>query len=308
MTRKRILVIVGGGTRHLAPFVAYAKKQKVSLQIASFAKLSYNIGKEGEQRLLAGRRDIGEFDLIYIRLAGKRIEDASLLVKCASAKGIKIVDRFWQKRFLTRLPFPKSLELKILAEAGIPIPPTMFAKLAVIAQRAALTFGLPFVIKGTLGKQGNGVWSPRNKKELHRLCRQLLGREKLGARFVAEPFIRASQRNRILVIGNRAVAAITRPTRWRRRFVKKVNGEYSPGTRAVLSPIPKNDAVLAVRAARALGVDIAGVDIIHEDSTGDTYVLEVNSAPAWHQIKRDTGIAVEEEILRFLKTLISPGA
>ena len=42
------------------------------------------------------------------------------------------------------------------------------------------------------------------------------------------------------------------------------------------------------------------VDILHEDTTNKAYVLEVNSAPRWEAIAKDTDVNVEREILRFL--------
>ena len=122
---------------------------------------------------------------------------------------------------------------------------------------------------------------------------------------MAQEFIKASQRIRVFVVGGKAIAAITRPTRWRRRFIAKVNGEFPEGRREALLPVPQEDADLAVSAANALDVDIAGVDVIHEDSTGKAYVLEVNSAPRWESITKDTGVNVEREILLYLDSIMS---
>ena len=120
---------------------------------------------------------------------------------------------------------------------------------------------------------------------------------------MAQEFIRSSQRSRVFIIGNKAVAGITRPTRWRKRFIKKVNGEYPEGTRAALNPIPEDEAILAIKAAEALGVEVGGADVITDDFTGKMYILEVNSAPRWESLKKDTGIDVEEEILKYLLSL-----
>jgi len=57
---------------------------------------------------------------------------------------------------------------------------------------------------------------------------------------------------------------------------------------------------LAARAVRALGLEIAGVDII-EDEGGGLYVLDVNASFSWQGFKRATGIDVAAEIIRYLK-------
>jgi glutathione synthase/RimK-type ligase-like ATP-grasp enzyme len=177
------------------------------------------------------------------------------------------------------------------------VPRTFFSKLKKIKEKGPQIFGFPFVIKGTTGKQGHAVWSPRNEKELTELVDQLAKLERGGKRFIAQEFIKASQRNRVLVVGDKAIAAITRPTRWRRRFTQKERA------RSALMPIPPEDAELAVKAAKSLDIEIGGVDIIHEDDSHQPYVLEVNSAPRWEAIRADTGVNPEHEIVKFLAGL-----
>ena len=288
----KILIIAGGGIKHLEPFKREGGKLGLEVATASFSDLSYRA--EGELKLTVKGEALEEFDVVYIRLVGKRLEDVSLLVNYAKEKGIKIVDKVYEKSHIIRLPIAKALEVKLLSQAGVPLPKTFFAKLSEIVQKAPDIYGFPFVIKGTTGKQGHAVWSPRKKEELEALYEELKGKEKEGKRFLAQEFIKASQRNRVFVIGGVAIAAITRPTRWRKRFSKR------PALREALSPIPEEDATLAVMAANALDIDIAGVDIIHEDATKKAYVLEVNSAPRWESIEKDTGLNIEREILKFL--------
>ena len=66
----------------------------------------------------------------------------------------------------------------------------------------------------------------------------------------------------------------------------------------------EKDAKVAVKAAKAVGVDIGGADVVTDDFTGKRYILEVNSAPGWKSLKKDTGIKIEEEILKYLASLI----
>ncbi len=295
----KILIIAGGGTKHLEPFLDEANKLGVELTIASFSDLEYLI-KEANFKLTVKGVDCARYNLVYIRLVGKRYEDVSLLASFAKKYAVKLVDSIYEKSQFIRLPLAKSLEAKLLLEAGLPVPNTLFARLDQIKEKAAKTLGFPFVIKGTLGKQGHAVWSPRNEIELNELIERLKDQEKNGGRFLAQEFVRASQRTRVLVIGGKATGAITRPTRWRKRFIEKIDGEYPPGKREALKPLPEEDARIAVEAAKSLSIDIAGVDILHEDKTGKFFVLEVNSAPRWESISKDCGINVEAEIVSFL--------
>ena len=173
--------------------------------------------------------------------------------------------------------------------------------LAYLVEVAEPSLGFPFAIKSTIGKKAREVWSPKTREELAELVERLRGEEKQGKRFFAQAFTVASQRTRVFVLGGRAFAAITRPTKWRKRFLEVDEaGEYPEGEKMALHPIPKEDAELAVAAANVVGLDIAGVDIAQEDKTGKRYVWEVNAAPAWGAVAKDTGLNIEEEILKFL--------
>ncbi len=302
MKSKKILIIAGGGKGHLGLFKKEAEKLAIDLKTASFSELEY-LTREKKFRLKIANQDVSLFDLIYIRLVGKRFEDAALLIDYALANRVRIVDRIYEKAQFIRLPLAKSLETELLLQAGIPVPRSFFSSLLRIREKCPELFGFPFVIKGTTGKQGRAVWSPRNPDELEDLLGKLGPIESRGGRFLAQEFIKASQRNRVLVIGGQAVAAITRPTRWRRRFIEKVNGQFPEGKKHGLIPVPKEDSELAVTAAKSLDIDVAGVDIIHEDATDKAYVLEVNSAPRWESIREDTGINPEREIVKFLAKL-----
>ena len=299
----RILIIVGGGTRHIEPFTKEAKELNISLLAASFSDLEY-LTESNKIVLKVKGEDIASFGVVYIRLVGKRYEEAALLVNYCKQHGVRVVDRVFERNDLIRIPVPKSIEAKLFIDAGVPVPKTYFGKLDNIREKAPKIFGYPFVIKGTTGKQGHAVWSPRNEKELDDLYEKLqVLKKKKKMNFIAQEFTKSSQRSRIFVMGGKVLAGITRPTRWRRRFIDKVNGEFPEGRREQLNPIPKDEAKVAIEAASALQIDIGGVDVLRVDKTGELFVLEVNSAPRWESVKKDTGLNVEREIIKFLATL-----
>ena len=299
----KILVIVGGRTKHIEPFVKEAKELNVSLLTASFSDVEY-LTDNGKVTLTVKGEDVASFSVVYIRLVGKRYEEASLLANYCKQHGVRIVDRVFEREDLIRIPIPKSIEAKLFIEAGIPVPKTYFGTLDNIRKKAPKIFGYPFVIKGTTGKQGHAVWSPRDESELDELYEKLDKlRKKEKMNFIAQEFTASSQRSRIFVVGGKVLAGITRPTRWRRRFIDKVNGEFPEGKREELSPVPEDEAEVALKAAAALQIDIGGVDVLKVDKTGELFILEVNSAPRWESVKHDTGLNVEREIIKFLASL-----
>lgn len=299
---KNILIITGGGKKHLDGFKSFDKEFGVKVTTASFSEVSY-ITEGQETKILVDSKDLKDFDLIYIRLIGKRLEDASVLADYITSHNIRIIDSC-----LTKLPiFPmtqsKAQEMRLLYDANISIPKTIFANLKTIREIGPKKLGMPFVIKRTDGKKSNAVWSPKTLKDLDELIDELSVQQKDGKRFLAQEFIKGSQRLRVLIIGGKPIACITRGTRWRRRFVEKVNGEIPEKISAVIDPVPSDVGDLAVKACKAVGLEIAGVDILTDDKTNKKYVLEVNSSPRWYSINRDTGILVEREIIKYLSEL-----
>ena len=297
----KILILIGGSDRHIKHFAQVGEKLGCQVKTASFSRLNY-LTLDKEFILKVDDIDIADFDVVYIRLVGKHFEEAALVSQYAYEKNIPLVDRIFTKKGLTRLPIPKSIEAKLLFQAGLSIPRTFFGSLKQIEKEAPGLFGFPFVIKGTTGRQGRSVWSPRNGKELEKLLielRRLKKRKSKRVRgsFIAQEFICVSQRHRLFVLGGRVVGAITRPTRWRKRFLGK---DAPEGKREALFIIPKEEKEMALQATSALGVDIAGVDLIRDDKTGKLFVLEVNSAPRWESIRKDCHLNIEEEIIKFL--------
>jgi len=298
---KKILIITGGPKSKLADFLDTAKELNLDVKGASFSELTY-FSKENKNKLVlrVGNYDVANFSLVYIRLVGKRLEDASLLVNYAKEHRVKLIDRLYENASMMPSSISKALELKHLIKGGINIPPTFFGSLKKIFETAGSLLRFPYVIKSTSGKKARDVWAPKSTEELKELIGELQHREKKGEKFFAQKLIKASQRVRVFVVGGKALGAVTRPTKWRKRWTEKVNGEYPKGRKGTLIPVPNKYAKIAVEAAKATYLDIAGVDILEEDKTSNLYIIEANAAPSWNLIKKYAEINVESEILNFL--------
>lgn len=277
----------------MEPFKKAGDKLGVEVIIGSFGQLHYTLDGE-KPRVKCGTRDIADFDVVYFRLVGKRAEDAALVVQYAKDHNIRVVDQVYERGY-SYLPLKKSLEMALLVEKGIPLPKTFFGTLKQIKEKAREVLGFPLVIKGSYGKQGHAVWLVKNPVELAQRCAELTQIENEGKRFFAQEFIKITERTRVFVVGERVIGSITMPTKWR-KYVESL------GTRLSTS-MSESEQMLAVKAAKALGIDVGGIDLIRDNETQKIYVLEVNSAPRWSRFKEETGIAVEEEIVKYLAGL-----
>ena len=60
---------------------------------------------------------------------------------------------------------------------------------------------------------------------------------------------------------------------------------------------------IAIRATKAIGLDVAGVDLIH--SKNGLLVLEVNASPGLEMIEKTSGIDIATQIIVYVETAIS---
>lgn len=170
---------------------------------------------------------------------------------------------------------------QLLARAGIGMPDTAFARSPRVT-RELIDFvgGAPLVIKLLEGTQGRGVVLAETKKAAESVIGAFRG---LKANILVQQFIKeaAGTDLRCLVVGNRVVAAM-----------KRVGGDddfranLHRGGKAVSVKLTKEERKTAVRAARILGLSLAGVDLLRADD--GPKVLEVNSSPGLEGIESVT--------------------
>ncbi len=183
------------------------------------------------------------------------------------------------------------LTLQALAQAGVPVPDTVFINApGALEAAAAAVGGYPVVLKLPRGRKGEGVALARGPDEARRVAAGWLdpARGLLVQRFIP-PGGRRDVRG--LVIGGRVAAALALrpgPGEFRANFRR------SRGAEAV-EPEPGLAGAL-LGAARAVGLEIAGVDAV-VDARGDVRVLEVNYAPGFEGLEQVTGRDIAGEIV-----------
>lgn len=188
----------------------------------------------------------------------------------------------------------KLQSLQIMTQAGLPIPRT-----AVVAQPEALyaaveaVGGLPAVVKLIHGTQGRGVFLAHQLATVSAMLRRVaeLNRQAIVQEFIAE----AGGRDiRLIIVGRRCVAAMAR---------QAPQGEFRAnlhrgGTATAYEP-DAGMIALAVAAAEAHGLAVAGVDLV--PSARGPLLLEINSSPGLEGIESATGVDVAGEIIEFVE-------
>ena len=179
---------------------------------------------------------------------------------------------------------------QILARNRIPTPRTAYVRDMKDIERAIEAVGgLPAVVKVTQGTQGQGVFLRHTIHETRNLVQGLLvtGKAVLIQEYIAESH---GKDIRALVVGGKVVATMRRKARGR-----EFRSNYHLNGTVEKVELSEECAEVACRAARVLGLNVAGVDLL-EGNEGPL-VLEVNSSPGLEGIEKASGVNVAGAII-----------
>ncbi len=185
----------------------------------------------------------------------------------------------------------KAMTSFLLHRAGVPTPPTWATEDSATARRIlikTLSEGASLVAKPLFGSQGKGL---QHLEEIPAEAPMDAGVAYLqrwlppgGSRYLDW---------RVLVIGNRAVAAMRRESR---HWITNLAQGAKPRPVDIDDAENADLAYWAVLAARALGMDYAGVDVMR-DAEGRPFVIEVNGVPAWRGLQRVTQASIADALV-----------
>jgi ribosomal protein S6--L-glutamate ligase len=194
----------------------------------------------------------------------------------------------------------KLRSLQLLARKGIGLPVTGFAHSTQYTKDLIkLAGGAPLVIKLLEGTQGIGVVLAETGKAAESVIEAFRG---LKENILVQEFIKEAKGAdlRCFVIGDKVVAAMKR---------QGGEGEFRSnlhrGGNATLAKLTPEERLTAVRAARIMGLNVAGVDLLR--SNHGPVVMEVNSSPGLEGIETATQKNVAGMIINFIEKEAKPG-
>lgn len=193
----------------------------------------------------------------------------------------------------------KLRSLQLLSRKGIGLPATGFAHSPDDSQDLIkMVGGAPLVIKLLEGTQGIGVVLAETNQAAASVIEAFWG---LRANILVQEFIKEAGGAdiRCFVIGNKVVAAMKRQAK---------EGEFRSnlhrGGSAVVTTLSSEERATAVRAAKAIGLNVAGVDILR--SNRGPLVMEVNSSPGLEGIEKVSKKDVAGMIVEFIEENAKP--
>ncbi|BFU59306.1 MULTISPECIES: ATP-grasp domain-containing protein [Rodentibacter] len=241
---------------------------------------------EGEPYLLP------HYDAVLPRFGTTSTKMGCAVLRHFQAKGIYCLNN--ENAFLMARDKWKSLQ--ILLEHGIAVPPGRLSGIEVESKFSVRQADFPLIIKTLSGSQGVGVMLAEKTQSAVSILDTL---KQAGVPVLLQDFIEEAKGTdiRCFVIGERVVASMQRIGQ-----AGEFRANVHQGGSAREIHLTNEEKQIAVKAAKALGLDVAGVDLIRSKS--ELLVLEVNASPGLEMIEKTSGVDIALQIMLYLETQI----
>ena len=310
----KIAVFFGGKiSQHLVLVKRAAKKLGVDLTLISYNRICFdskdqkvlirpNLADESKIQKITKFKKADDYDVLFFRTTGKHWEEVDLIINSITRDDVVVIDP------LVRYGKPdmacKAWQMLVLEKAGIEVPKTIYGSLWYLYEQMKNgAFNWPAIIKGSGGDRGTRVYKADNLEELEKLVRDLRKSEtEDGKRYMLQEFIPNDGDFRVLVLGDRVLGVMKRSSQSKEEF----KNNFSAGGKVEVADLPEEIKQLSVKAAKACGLAVAGVDVAFRDfDVKKPVIWEVNKGPQFKGFMQATGIDVPAEIVKFLVSLKS---
>lgn len=236
--------------------------------------------------------DLATFDAVIPRIASYMTKYGTAIVRQLEMQGVYTVS---SSIAITRSR-DKLRSMQLLAKAGVGIPKTVFSRNSTdIDDLIEKLGGTPVIIKLARGTHGNGVVLAESKKAAKSVLQAFYLTNDDGTNVLLQEFVKESAGTdiRAFVVGGRVVASMKRQS-----LDDDFRSNLHKGGEGVTIKLTEEERKMAIKAARAMGLNIAGVDMMRSDR--GPLILEVNASPGFG-IEKVTGRDVATPIIEYLE-------
>lgn len=237
-------------------------------------------------------QDLGGFDAIIPRIASHMTRYGTAIVRQLEMQGIYTIS----SSLAINRSRDKLRSMQLLAKAGVGIPKTVVSRNSVdIDDLINKLGGTPVIIKLARGTHGNGVVLAESKKAAKSVLQALYLSNEDGTNVMLQEYIEESAGTdiRVFVVGGRVVASMKRQS-----LDDDFRSNLHKGGEGTIAKLSEEERKLAIKAAKAMGLNVAGVDMMR--SSRGPLILEVNASPGFG-IEKVTGRDVATPIIEYIE-------
>jgi len=236
--------------------------------------------------------DLAKFDAIIPRIAANMTRYGTAIVRQLEMQGVYTVS----SSIAINRSRDKLRSLQLLARSGVGIPKTIVSRNSTdIGDLIDRVGGTPVIIKLARGTHGNGVVLAESKKAAKSVLQALYLSNEDGTNILLQEFVEesAGMDIRAFVVGGRVVASMKRQS-----LDDDFRSNLHRGGEGTVVKLTEQETKMAIKAAKAMGLNIAGVDLMRSER--GPLVLEVNSSPGFG-IEKVTGRNVAGPIIEYIE-------
>ena len=237
-------------------------------------------------------KDLAQFDAVIPRIATYMTRYGTAIVRQLEMQGVYTLS----SSIAINRSRDKLRSMQLLAKAGVGIPKTVFSRNSTdIDDLIDKIGGMPVIIKLARGVHGNGVVLAETKKAAKSVLQAFYLTNDDGTNILLQEFVKESAGTdiRAFVVGTRVVASMKRQS-----LDDDFRSNLHKGASAVAVKLTEEERKVAIKAARAMGLNVAGVDMMRSER--GPLVLEVNASPGFG-VEKVTGRDVAGAIIEYVE-------
>ena len=236
--------------------------------------------------------DLKSFDAIIPRISANMTRYGTAIVRQLEMQGIYTIS----SSIAINRARDKLRSSQVLARAGVGLPKTVVSRNTTdIDDLLDHLGGTPVIIKLARGTHGNGVVLAETKKAAKSVLQAFYLTNDDGTNILLQEFVKESAGTdiRVFVVGGRVIASMKRQS-----LDDDFRSNLHKGGEGTIVKLTEEERKMAIKAARAMGLNVAGVDMMRSDR--GPLILEVNASPGFG-IEKVTGRDVASPIIEYVE-------
>lgn len=281
----------GNGNYSTKRLVEEAKLRGHDVKVIKYRDCYASIERDNPTVSYRGE-DLGKYDAIIPRIASNMTRYGTAIVRQLEMQGVYTVS----SSLAINRSRDKLRSMQVMAKAGVGIPKTVVSRNTMdIDDLIEKVGGTPVIIKLARGTHGNGVVLAETKKAAKSVLQALYLNNEDGTNILLQEFVVESAGTdiRAFVVGGRVVASMKRQS-----LDDDFRSNLHKGGEGTIVKLTDEEKKAAIKAAKAMGLNVAGVDMMRSKS--GPLILEVNASPGFG-IEKITGRNVASHIIEYVE-------
>jgi len=267
------------------------KNQDIEVKLIDPNEIDIFVNKENKQSILVNGKSLplpqfvfprtGSGTSYYIKAVIRHFERMDIPVINSSDAIDNVKDKLYTHQ--------------ILAQSNLDIPKTMLLRYPIDISFVEKNIGFPVIVKKISGSYGRGVFLCEDKKQLKQLV-TMAELTKKSYDIIIQEFVKDTWGKdlRVFVVNNKVVGCMMRQS-----TDEDFRANLSRGGEGFPYEVNEQIEWLSSESSKALGLDIAGVDLLFQN--GGYKICEVNSNPGFEGMEQFTKKNIASEIVSFIK-------